>query len=144
MPAGLWIGVFGRGRNTLCNVNSSDLSAPIVLNNRVYVGEAVHKGKTYPGEHEALIELATFERVQEILASNGRQRAASTCRATPALLKGLIFTENGRAMTPTHTRNGSKLYRYYVSTDAIRGAREGRERGSAGAPAADLVETADR
>ena len=27
-----------------------------LLNNRVYVGEAVHKGTAYPGEHEAIID----------------------------------------------------------------------------------------
>ena len=26
-----------------------------LLNNRVYIGEAVHKGTAYPGEHEAII-----------------------------------------------------------------------------------------
>jgi hypothetical protein len=45
----------------------------------------------------------------------------ATRRATPSLLKGLIFTDSGRAMTPHHTKKGSRLYRYYVSTDAIRG-----------------------
>ena len=29
------------------------------------------------------------------------------------MLKGLIFGPTGRAMTPTHTRKGGKLYRYY-------------------------------
>jgi site-specific DNA recombinase len=74
-----------------------------LLNNRVYAGEAVHKGKAYPGEHAPIVDASTFERVQSILATNSRQRAASTRRGTPALLKGLIFTEGGRAMTPTHT-----------------------------------------
>jgi hypothetical protein len=27
-----------------------------LLNNRVYIGEAVHKGTSYPGEHEAIID----------------------------------------------------------------------------------------
>jgi site-specific DNA recombinase len=36
------------------------------------------------------------------------------------LLKGLIFGPTGRAMTPTHTRKGGKLYRYYVSTDVLK------------------------
>ena len=27
-----------------------------ILNNRVYIGEAVHKGIAYPGEHAAIIE----------------------------------------------------------------------------------------
>ena len=35
------------------------------------------------------------------------------------MLKGLIFGPTGRAMTPTHTRKGGKLYRYYVSTDVL-------------------------
>jgi site-specific DNA recombinase len=113
-----------------------------LLNSRVYIGEAVHKGTAYPGEHEALIEPTTFERVQDIFVTNGRARAASTRRGTSALLKGVIFTESGRAMTPTHTRKGTKLYRYYVSTDAIRG----REDSSIAEPLvrmpADLVETA--
>jgi site-specific DNA recombinase len=110
-----------------------------LLNNRVYVGEAVHKELAYPGEHAALIKPAMFERVRAILASNGRQRAASTRRDTPALLKGFIFTESGRAMTPTHTRKGSRLYRYYVSTDVIRG-REGSGSEPLARIPADLVE----
>jgi site-specific DNA recombinase len=81
----------------------------------------VHKGTSYPGEHQAIIDRALFEKVQAILATNGRARAAVTRSATPALLKGLIFAETGRAMTPAHTKKGSKLYRYYVSTDVIRG-----------------------
>jgi site-specific DNA recombinase len=94
-----------------------------LINNRVYVGEAVHKGTSYPGEHEAIIDRDTFDKVQAILASNGYARAAVTRSRTPALLRGLIFTEAGRAMTPASTRKGSRLYRYYVSTDAIRGRK---------------------
>jgi hypothetical protein len=33
----------------------------------------------------------------------------------------VIFGPNGKAMTPTMTKKGSRLYRYYVSTDVIRG-----------------------
>ncbi len=111
-----------------------------ILKNRVYVGEVVHKGNAYPGEHVGLVDAASFARVQEILERNGRQRGAATRRVTPALFKGLIFTASGCAMTPTHTRKGSRLYRYYVSIDVIRGreaASEGRQR-----IPADLVETA--
>ncbi len=92
-----------------------------LINNRVYVGEAVHKGESYPGEHQAIVDREIFDKVQAILATNGRPRGAVTRSGTPALLRGLIFTDTGRAMTPTHTRKGSRRYRYYVSTDAIRG-----------------------
>ncbi len=40
---------------------------------------------------------------------------------TPALLKGLIFGPTGAAMTPSHTRRNGKLYRYYISTDVLKG-----------------------
>ena len=42
---------------------------------------------------------------------------------TPALLKGLIFGPTGCAMSPTHTRKGGKLYRYYVSQSVLKQGR---------------------
>ena len=41
-----------------------------ILRNRTYLGEAVHKGKSYPGEHEPIIAPDLFEAVQEMLAAN--------------------------------------------------------------------------
>jgi site-specific DNA recombinase len=111
-----------------------------LLNNRVYVGEAVHKGTAYPGEHQAIVDPDTFAKVQSILASNGYVRGAITRSATPALLRGLIFTEAGRAMTPASTKKGSRLYRYYVSTDEIRGRRAADTPAPLRLPA-DMVET---
>jgi site-specific DNA recombinase len=58
--------------------------------------------------------------VHAILAENARRRGNATRAQTPALLKGLIFAPGGHAMTPSHSRKGGKLYRYYVATDAIR------------------------
>jgi site-specific DNA recombinase len=91
-----------------------------ILNNRVYVGEAVHKGKAYAGEHQAIIDRTLWDRVHAILRESPRKRAAHTRAQTPALLKGLIFGPTGRAMTPAHTRKNGKLYRYYVSTDVLK------------------------
>ncbi len=31
-----------------------------LLKNRIYLGEAVHKGKSYPGEHQAIIDAETL------------------------------------------------------------------------------------
>jgi site-specific DNA recombinase len=91
-----------------------------LLNNRVYVGDAVHKGIAYPGEHQAIIERALWDQVHAILRESPRKRAANTRAQTPSLLKGLIFGPTGRAMTPAHTRRGGKLYRYYISTDVLK------------------------
>jgi site-specific DNA recombinase len=92
-----------------------------LLNNRVYVGEAVHKGIAYPGEHEAIVSKSLWERVQALLGESPRLRANRNRAQTPALLKGLVFGPDGRAMSPSHTRKGQKLYRYYVSQSLLRG-----------------------
>ena len=97
-----------------------------IISNPVYVGEAVHKGTSYLGEHKAIINRALWQRVQDILKESPRKRAANSRARTPALLKGLIFGPNGTAMTPSHTRRNGKLYRYYLAIDVLkRGAKPG-------------------
>jgi DNA invertase Pin-like site-specific DNA recombinase len=91
-----------------------------LLNNRTYIGLAVHKGTAYPGEHLPIVSQPLWDKVHSILGESPRRRAAKTRTQTPALLKGLIFGPTGRAMTPAHTRRGDKLYRYYVSTDVLK------------------------
>jgi DNA invertase Pin-like site-specific DNA recombinase len=91
-----------------------------LLNNRVYVGEAVHKGTAYPGEHEAIIDRTLWDKVHAIMVESPRKRAGNTRAQTPALLKGLIFGPTGCAMSPTHTRRGDRLYRYYVSQSVLK------------------------
>jgi hypothetical protein len=91
-----------------------------MLNNRAYIGEAVHKGESYPGEHDAIIDRETWDRVHAILQESPRKRAARTRAETPALLKGLLFGPDGAAFSPTHTRKGDRLYRYYVSQTVLK------------------------
>jgi DNA invertase Pin-like site-specific DNA recombinase len=91
-----------------------------LIGNRIYIGDAVHKGVSHKGEHEAIVSQAAWDRVQAILATNARARSAATRAETPALLKGLIWTADGRAMSPSHTRRRGRLYRYYVSQDVLK------------------------
>jgi site-specific DNA recombinase len=91
-----------------------------LLNNRVYRGDAVHKGTAYPGEHEAIIEARLWEQVHDILGESHRKRANNSRTQTPALLKGLLFTATGAAMTPSSTKKGTRRYRYYVSMDILK------------------------
>ena len=91
-----------------------------LLRNRTYLGEAVHKGAAYPGEHAAIVSQGLWDKVQAILRESPRRRAARTRAQTPALLKGLIFGPTGNTMTPTHTRRRGKLYRYYVSNKVLK------------------------
>ncbi|MFO0198501.1 MAG: recombinase family protein [Alphaproteobacteria bacterium] len=95
-----------------------------LLVNRVYLGEAVHKGKSYPGEHAAIIPQALWNQVHEIMASNPHMRAGQARNRSPALLRGLIFGADGRALSPTHTRKQGRLYRYYVSQSVLKGGAD--------------------
>ena len=92
-----------------------------LLVNRVYIGEAVHKGTAYPGEHDAIVPRDLWDRVHSILAESPRVRAAQARQRAPALLRGLLFGSDGRAMSPSHTRKQGRLYRYYVSQAVLQG-----------------------
>lgn len=91
-----------------------------MLNNRVYIGDAVHKGTSYPGEHKAIIDRDVWDKVHAILTESPRKRAARTRADTPALLRGLLYGPDGAAFSPTHTRKGGRLYRYYVSQTVLK------------------------
>ena len=68
---------------------------------------------------------ALWDRVHAILQESPRARASRNRSQTPALLRGLIFGADGRAMSPTHTRRRGRLYRYYVSQTRAESARGG-------------------
>ena len=95
-----------------------------LLNNCVYRGEALHKGTSYPGEHEAIIDTRLWEQVHDIMGESPRKRANNSRTQTPALLKGLLFTATGAAMTPSSTKKGTRRYRYYVSMDLLKNREE--------------------
>jgi DNA invertase Pin-like site-specific DNA recombinase len=93
-----------------------------ILSNRVYLGEAVHKGTAYPGEHEAIVTQAQWDAVHAILQVSPRVRVNRTRNTTAPLLRGLIFDSDGRAMSPSHSRGrGGRMYRYYVSQVVLKG-----------------------
>jgi site-specific DNA recombinase len=96
-----------------------------MLSNPVYVGVAVHKGVSYPGEHTGIVDQQTWDRVQARFQQNPRKRAGAARAQTPALLKGIIFGPTGVAMSPTHTRKNGRLYRYYLSQTVLKqGSRD--------------------
>jgi site-specific DNA recombinase len=91
-----------------------------MLNNPVYIGVAVHKGVSYPGEHVGIVDRKIWDKVQARFQENPRKRAATTRAQTPSLLKGIIFGPTGVAMSPTHTRKNGRLYRYYLSQTVLK------------------------
>ena len=56
-------------------------------------------------------------------------------------MKGLIFTWDGAAMSPTFARKGERLYHYYVSQDLIKNRTVSQDAGPTRLPAG-MVEAA--
>jgi DNA invertase Pin-like site-specific DNA recombinase len=92
----------------------------LMLQNRLYRGEVVHKEAAYRGEHQAIIDEDLWNAVQDLLAGN-RVNRDSGCDATaPSLLAGLLYDGAGDRMTPTHANKRGTRYRYYVSHTLVR------------------------
>jgi site-specific DNA recombinase len=91
----------------------------LILQNRIYRGEIVHKGQSYPGEHAAIIDSALWDRVQTRLGENRVEGSIGVRMKNPSLLAGLLFDAAGQRMTQTHAVKHGKRYRYYVSRALI-------------------------
>ena len=86
-----------------------------LLKNKVYIGKTKHKDAIYDGEHEPIIDLETFEKVQALIASNNNDKRTSKNAKMPSLLAGLIVDPDGRPMSPSRGQKGDKQYCYYVT-----------------------------
>jgi site-specific DNA recombinase len=96
-----------------------------ILKNPLYMGKIAHAGARYDARHDAIVDEATFDRVQGKLEQNriARRFRAGAAEASP--LAGLLTDSYNRPMTPSHTQRRGRRYRYYVSQD--RAGQESRE-----------------
>jgi site-specific DNA recombinase len=101
----------------------------LMLQNRIYRGEIVHKGQSHPGEHPPIIDQPLWDAVRAQLAGNAAQRNSGARTRQPSLLAGLLFDGDGNRMTPSHAVKKGTRYRYYVSRPLITKDQTG---GSAG------------
>jgi hypothetical protein len=96
-----------------------------LLSNPIYLGEVVHKGARYPGEHAAIIDTETWDAVQAQLQRNAVVRRHRCNTQDPSLLAGLLIDGDGRPMKPAHANKSGRRYRYYISRladDTLAGA----------------------
>ena len=63
----------------------------LMLQNRLYRGEIVHKGQSHPGEHTPIIDQPLWDAVQAQLAANTADRNSGTRTRQPSLLAGMLF-----------------------------------------------------
>ena len=92
-----------------------------LLVNPVLVGKIVHKDQVYDGEHEAIIDSATYDQVQALLKTNGRTGGTEARNKYGALLRGILRCKSCRsAMIHTFTGKRGRSYRYYRCLSAIK------------------------
>ena len=92
----------------------------LMLQNRIYRGEIVHKSTSHPGEHQPIIDEDLWGKVQSLLAANRIERKTGAHAAAPSLLAGLIYDDAGERMTPTHANK--KGTRYLFGSGALLGS----------------------
>lgn len=104
-----------------------------LLSNRIYLGLITHKGTAYEGKHDGIINQELFGQVQAKLAGRTTARHKLNPSSQISVLAGWISDQHGRAMTPCHTQNHGKRYRYYASIP-----RDGSKEAAMRLPANDL------
>ena len=85
-----------------------------MLRNRIYLGEMVHKGESYPGQRQAIVSPEVWNAAHAFIERR-KQGPREHRTEHPALLAGLLFAPDGQRMIHhfTKKKNG-RLYRYYV------------------------------
>ena len=96
-----------------------------LLQNRVYIGEVVHKGEIFPGEHDAIVLFGLWEKVQNKLSKNRHSRNTTNNICAMSPLNGLLHDDRGNRMSSSHTlKPNGKRYRYYVSQALLKESPE--------------------
>lgn len=87
-----------------------------LLRNRIYIGEIAPKKQSYPGQHEPIIDLSVFERVQQQFADNRVRSSERRFETSP--LTRRVFDASRKRMTPAHEYGKQAArYRYYVPSE---------------------------
>jgi len=96
-----------------------------ILTNPIYAGRVRHKTLSYDGQHDAIIDPARWDRVQDQLQQSAAKGRSSCTSRNPSHLCGKLFDETGDRLTPSHTktRRGVRI-RYYVSHRLVKRSGE--------------------
>jgi DNA invertase Pin-like site-specific DNA recombinase len=94
-----------------------------LLKNRTYLGEMGHKGECFAGEHEPIIDRATFDQVQHLMKANSVARRQNRSEGR-SLLTGLLFDDRGNRMSPSFSTKRGVRYRFYVSSAILSGRKD--------------------
>jgi site-specific DNA recombinase len=86
-----------------------------ILANPIYAGRIRHKKQVFEGKHPAIIDPATWDKVQTMLADATHKSRGAKKQASTSPLAGKLFDETGDRLTPSHSQKNGKRLRYYIS-----------------------------
>jgi site-specific DNA recombinase len=75
-----------------------------LLSNPIYVGEIRHKKLRHPGQHQAIVDRAIWERTQRLLQEHRVRATSHDASFEKSPLIGRLVDENGNGLTPSHAR----------------------------------------
>lgn len=98
-----------------------------MLGNPVYVGEVRHRGRRFPGIHDAIVTKELWDQVQLLKTRRTREKVVQVHRSD--LLRGFMFDSYGRQMGVLRDyRMNPSGRRYYISNQTEWGRRHGVRR----------------
>ena len=104
-----------------------------ILRNPIYIGKVRHKEELHEGLQEAIIDDATWKKVQTQLEKHGGKTISSTRRSAKRVLDGRLFDAKGRAMRTTYASKSIRAdgtirtKRYWYYTTAVSGSEDKAE-----------------
>ena len=91
----------------------------LLLTNVIYTGQVRHRGEIFPGEHDAIVDRETWEKVHSQLKASAPGSTRNLRNKHGALLKGTVRCATCNVgMVHTYTQKDARLYRYYVCVKA--------------------------
>ena len=93
-----------------------------ILKNPYYKGYVRHKGQAYPGEHKAIINEETWNKVQEILKEFADTAPVKHhfSSSSVSFLRGFLKCSCGAQMKSMYCCNHGLRYRYYICSNHSR------------------------
>jgi DNA invertase Pin-like site-specific DNA recombinase len=96
-----------------------------LLRNPVYVGRVSHKSQIFEGRQAPIVDLALWEKTQELLSAKSAGREKRHVISGGRALAGCLFDDRGNAMSPSYTiQRSGRRYAYYVSQALLQNAKE--------------------
>jgi len=86
-----------------------------LLANPLYAGLIAHRGQHHNGQHDAIIDHETWDRVQTYMTESGVSCRTAKNTKGQQVFAGRIFDETGDNLRPHHANKKGRRYHYYVS-----------------------------